>query len=94
MFDNTFQYKSRLNLSNNDDMQHVLDVCAAHGSVYKIERTDGVKIWFDAESWIMFRPSGTEPLIRIYAESNDKSLLDSKVKEYLNLINKILNPAD
>jgi phosphomannomutase / phosphoglucomutase len=42
----------------------------------------------------MFRPSGTEPLIRIYAESNDKSLLDSKVKEYLNLINKILNAAD
>ena len=94
MLDNTFQYKSSLNLSSNDDMQHVLDLCAAHGSVYKIERIDGVKIWFDAESWIMFRPSGTEPLIRIYAESNDKSLLDSKVKEYLNLINKILNASD
>ncbi len=94
LFDNTFQYKSSLNLSSNDDMLHVLDTCAAHGSVYKIERIDGVKIWFDAESWIMFRPSGTEPLIRIYAESNDKSLLDSKVKEYLSLINKILNAAD
>lgn len=94
MFDSTFQYKSSLNLSSNDDIKHVLDVCAAHGSVYKIERIDGVKIWFDAESWIMFRPSGTEPLIRIYAESNDKSLLDSKVKEYLHLINKIMNPAD
>jgi phosphomannomutase / phosphoglucomutase len=93
-FDNTFQYKSNLNLSSNDDMKRVLDVCIAHGSAYKIERIDGVKIWLDAESWIMFRPSGTEPLIRIYAESNDKSLLDSKVKEYLNLINKILNPAD
>jgi phosphomannomutase/phosphoglucomutase len=75
-------------------MQHILDVCASHGSVYKVEKIDGVKIWFDAESWIMFRPSGTEPLIRIYAESNDKSLLDSKVKEYLNLINKILNAGD
>jgi len=94
MFDNTFQYKSSLNLSSNDDMQHILDVCAAHGSVFKIERIDGVKIWFDAESWIMFRPSGTEPLIRIYGESNDKSLLESKVKEYLNIINKILNSAD
>jgi phosphomannomutase/phosphoglucomutase len=94
MFDNTFQYKSSLNLSSNDDVQHILDVCAGHGSIYKIERIDGVKIWFDAESWIMFRASGTEPLIRIYAESNDRSLLDSKVKEYLNLINKILNTAD
>jgi phosphomannomutase/phosphoglucomutase len=94
LFDDTFQYKSSLNLSSNDDMQHILDVCASHGSVYKVEKIDGVKIWFDAESWIMFRPSGTEPLIRIYAESNDKSLLDSKVKEYLNLINKILNAGD
>ena len=52
---------------------------AAHDLI-KIERIDGVKIWFDAESWIMFRPSGTEPLIRIYAESNDKSLTGFKSK--------------
>lgn len=94
IFDNTFQYKSGLHLSGTDDIQHVLDACANHGSVYKIERIDGVKIWFDAESWIMFRPSGTEPLIRIYSESNDKNLLDSKVKEYLNLIKKILGNTE
>ena len=52
----------------------------------KLKDIDGMKIWFDAESWIMFRPSGTEPLIRIYAESDDKCLLDSKVREYHNLI--------
>ena len=33
----------------------------------------------------MLRPSGTEPLIRMYAESTDKSLLDSKVDEYRRL---------
>jgi phosphomannomutase/phosphoglucomutase len=34
----------------------------------------------------MLRPSGTEPLLRIYGESDDKYLLDSKIKEYNDLI--------
>ena len=87
----TFQYKSSINLSNKDDIKKVLEVCSEHGSVFKVEQVDGVKIWFDAESWIMFRPSGTEPVIRIYSESNDYNLMNSKVKEYLSLIKKLLN---
>jgi len=38
----------------------------------------------------MVRPSGTEPIIRLYAESTDRSLLDSKVDEYVHLIKKQL----
>ena len=86
IFDNTFQYKSSLKLSNIEDIPKVLDLCKSHGSVKKIDSIDGIKIWFDNDSWIMFRPSGTEPLLRIYAESDDKSLLDSKIKEYYALI--------
>jgi len=52
----------------------------------KIEMIDGVKIWLDEETWVMVRPSGTEPLIRMYAESTDKDLLDSKAREFSNLI--------
>ena len=37
--------------------------------VVKVESLDGLKLNFDDESWILFRPSGTEPLIRIYAEA-------------------------
>jgi phosphoglucomutase len=36
-----------------------------------IDRTDGQKILFGAGRWILFRPSGTEPVVRIYAESDD-----------------------
>ena len=85
---NTYQYKSSLKLSNLEDMPRVLNLCRNHGSVKKIEDIDGIKIWFDDDSWIMFRPSGTEPLLRIYAESDDKSLLDSKIREYDELIKK------
>jgi phosphomannomutase len=32
---------------------------------------DGVKIIFDDDSWMLIRPSGTEPKVRIYAECRD-----------------------
>jgi phosphomannomutase len=35
------------------------------------EETDGVKMNFADGSWILFRKSGTEPIIRIYCESPD-----------------------
>ena len=34
-----------------------------------VETTDGTKLLFDDESWLLFRPSGTEPMLRIYAEA-------------------------
>jgi phosphomannomutase len=30
---------------------------------------DGVKLVFDDESWLLFRQSGTEPVLRVYAEA-------------------------
>jgi phosphomannomutase/phosphoglucomutase len=42
----------------------------------------------------MVRPSGTEPIIRLYAESTDKNLLDSKVNEYVRLIGQELTTND
>jgi phosphomannomutase len=38
----------------------------------KIETTDGVKYHLDNGGWIMLRASGTEPLLRVYAEGNSK----------------------
>lgn len=37
--------------------------------VVRTDRTDGAKFLLDDESWVLMRPSGTEPLVRIYAES-------------------------
>jgi phosphomannomutase len=49
------------------------------------EEKDGVKMNFDDESWILFRKSGTEPIIRIYCESPSASrvgsMLDTAVRE-------------
>lgn len=38
----------------------------------RIETIDGVKYHLDNGGWIMLRASGTEPLLRVYAEGNSK----------------------
>jgi alpha-D-glucose phosphate-specific phosphoglucomutase len=37
--------------------------------VSRTDRTDGLKLKFDDGSWVLMRPSGTEPVVRVYAES-------------------------
>lgn len=44
--------------------------------VENINRMDGVKFIFTDGSWMLMRPSGTEPLVRIYAESENKQDLE------------------
>ena len=82
----TYQYKSKFACSSRRVVDNIVRSCIEHGSPKKVETLDGAKIWIDEDTWIMVRPSGTEPLIRMYGESTDKSLLDSKVDEYSRLI--------
>jgi phosphomannomutase / phosphoglucomutase len=84
------QRKLKIRYSNSMLLEQVIEKCMTHGNPIRIETLDGIKIWIDEETWIMIRPSGTEPIIRIYAESTDKELIDSKVKEYSELVNQIL----
>jgi len=54
------------------------------------DKTDGVKIVIDEKNWIMVRPSGTEPIIRIYAESDSQENLDALISKHLQKIKSIL----
>lgn len=86
-----YQYKSKFQCAEMGLIQNAIDSVKNHGSPMKIETLDGVKIWFDEESWLMLRPSGTEPLIRIYGESTDELLINSKVNEYSRLVKESLD---
>ena len=54
------------------------------------DMTDGIKITIDSKTWIMIRPSGTEPIIRIYAESDSQEKLDGLMSEYLQKTTSII----
>ena len=85
------QFKTKFKCPSKEIANRIINKCSEHGSPQKIEDLDGIKIWIDDESWIMIRPSGTEPLIRMYGESTSQTLLDSKVREYTRIIESILS---
>jgi len=49
--------------------------------VIDINTSDGIKFICEDESWLLFRLSGTEPILRIYAEASSKKKLDSLLEE-------------
>jgi alpha-D-glucose phosphate-specific phosphoglucomutase len=67
-----------------DDMVKMLvNVAPAEISgvaVEDVQTTDGVKYYLQDGSWLLIRPSGTEPVLRVYAEAPD----DERVKALLS----------
>ncbi len=53
-------------------------VYRAYG-VEDISRTDGLKVMMRDGSWVLFRASGTEPLLRIYSESKDPAIVEKLI---------------
>lgn len=48
--------------------------------VKEVKSQDGVKFILDDDSWLLFRLSGTEPILRIYSEATSQELAESLVK--------------
>ncbi len=55
-----------------------------------INTLDGVKIWFNDNSAILIRPSGTEPVFRLYAEAKNQEKALRLVEDYTLMLQKIL----
>lgn len=53
----------------------------AGNDVVRVDTSDGAKVIFGDESWLLFRQSGTEPMLRIYSEATSvkkmQALLDA-----------------
>ncbi len=55
--------------------------------VINTESLDGFKYYFEHDAWLMFRLSGTEPVLRIYAQGRDMI----EVNAILTAAQKVLN---
>ena len=69
---------------SNDIIEHLLS------EFPNSDTTDGVKISIDKKNWVMVRPSGTEPIIRIYAESDSEKNLDNLISKHIEKIKSFL----
>jgi len=84
-------YNTRVDkkLNSTDEIQPVLDKFKALDTIagqkiIKKDYKDGIKLYLeDNKSWILVRPSGTEPLLRIYIESETTAKLD-KIKSEIS----------
>lgn len=65
-------------------ISQIKSVCGM--DVTKTDRKDGIKVYFGNDSWVLARPSGTEPLLRIYFESSSENKLKQLEKETLDFI--------
>jgi len=56
-----------------------------------INTIDGVKIWFEDKSSILMRPSGTEPLYRLYAEAKTKKRAEELIRDFSLKLKRIID---
>ena len=62
--------------------------------VTRVDSTDGVKFWLADGSWLLIRPSGTEPLLRIYAEAPAREAVPALLREGQALGNDLIDWRD
>ena len=56
----------------------------------KVLDIDGIKVWIPPRSWILIRPSGTEPIFRILAEAPTKGNAMRVVNDYKKKLARII----
>jgi phosphomannomutase len=64
-----FMSKNKIELTPGFDLKKIFDYIKAKYKKQEINTEDGLKIEFEND-WVHLRTSNTEPIIRIYAESN------------------------
>ncbi len=71
-----FISKNKMMLDDGVDVKKVFEKIEKKYKSHPINNEDGLKIEFD-EDWVHLRTSNTEPIIRIYAESNFEKTADN-----------------
>jgi phosphomannomutase/phosphoglucomutase len=83
----SFTTKDKIQCTKQEAKKLVLELKKEHKNY---DATDGIKIIFDEKNWVMIRPSGTEPIARIYAEADSQQKLDQMMAKYIKKVKAIL----
>ncbi len=88
-YPNYYISKNKIELTPEIDVNHILKEITKKYEKQPINIADGVKIEFDKE-WVHLRKSNTEPIIRIYSESQSISTANSLSEKIISDIKDIL----
>ena len=84
-----FISKNKITLEQNIDVKKVFEKIKIKYKNQPINSEDGLKIEFDTD-WVHLRTSNTEPIIRIYAESNFETTADNIAKRLMKDISEVM----
>jgi phosphomannomutase len=82
--------KNKIELTRDINVDKVLEAVKKKYKKQPINTVDGVKIEFDME-WVHLRKSNTEPIIRIYSESDMEAKADTLARKIMSDIKEIIN---
>jgi len=88
-----FISKNKIEFSPEMDIDEILAKILVKYKNRPVTTIDGIKIHFENE-WVHLRKSNTEPIIRIYAESDLPAKADNLAKKILNDFREILNNTE
>lgn len=88
-YPNYYISKNKIELTPDIDVDAVLERIQTKYARNPISTVDGVKIEFDKE-WVHLRKSNTEPIIRIYSESDTLATADHLAKKIISDIREML----
>ena len=84
-----FMSKNKITLDKGTDVGQIFEKIKDKYKHQPINNEDGLKIEFDTD-WVHLRTSNTEPIIRIYAESNLATTADNIAKRLMKDINELM----
>ncbi len=71
--------------------EEALKVLSENASAPEVNTLDGVKLVYEDGSWVLFRPSGTEPIFRVYAESDSDEKVRELIETHKALVKKVVD---
>ncbi len=89
-YPNYYISKNKIELTPEINTDKVLEQMEKRYAKQPVNTIDGVKIEFDKE-WVHLRKSNTEPIIRIYAESESNATADHLANKIIADIKEIIN---
>jgi len=81
-----FIVKKKIAISDKKKVEVILErVKKEVSGKENVNMEDGIKV-IRKDGWVHIRPSGTEPIIRVYAEAKDRNIAERYLSEFISLI--------